>query len=109
MGSSHMLEIVQNRRELGTFRFATPPSLQFDRYPPSTISAHPDCGFSALRRWQVRHRSRWTLHLGLGAVYRSETDLLEPIRWNVAYPVTWRAALKRHTLFAFSVRHGSDA
>lgn len=104
-----MLEVDQSRWELGAFRFATAQYLKFNRYPPSTISAHPYWGFSAMRRWQVLHRSRWKLYLGFGAVYRSETDLLEPIRWNFAYLVSLRYALRRNTFLEFSVRHWSDA
>lgn len=62
-----------------------------------------------MRRWQILHRSRWKLYLGIGAAYRNETDLLEPIRWNFAYPVALRYALRRSTFLELSVRHWSDA
>lgn len=104
-----LLELDQSRWELGAFRFATPQYLKFSRFPPSTISAHPYWGFSAMRRWQVLHRSRWKVYVGFGAVYRSETDLLEPIRWNFAYLVSLRYALRQNTFLEFSVRHWSDA
>ena len=103
-----MLEMDQSRWELGVFRFSTDQYLKYPRYPPSTLSAHPYWGFSAMRRWQVLHRARWKIYFGLGAAYRSETDLLEPMRWNLAYLIGIRYALKRNTFLEFTMRHWSD-
>lgn len=104
-----MLEIDQSRWEIGVYRFATNQYLKYPGFPPSTISAHPYWGFTAMRRWQVLHRKRWKLYLGFGAAYRSETDLLEPIHWNFAYLVALRYALRGGTFLELSVRHWSDA
>ena len=103
-----MLEMDQSRWELGVFRFSADQYLKYPGFPPRTISAHPYWGFSAMRRWQVLHRARWKIYFGLGAAYRSETDLLEPMHWNLAYLIGIRYTLKPNAFLEFSMRHWSD-
>jgi hypothetical protein len=104
-----LVELDGSRFELGAFRFATQQYLKSPGWPPYTVSAHPYWGFSAMRRWQVLHRSRFKLYLGLGVAYRSETDLLEASKWNFAYLVAVRYSLGRHVFLELGARHWSDA
>jgi len=98
------LELDQSRWELGAFRF---PNAQ--RYRDNDHATDPYWGFTAMRRWQVLHRSRARLYLGFGANYRSETDYLESTRWNFAYLVAVRFDLDSHgRLLELGIRHWSD-
>lgn len=103
------LEIDDSRWELGAFRFSTSQYLKSSRYPPSTLSAHPYWGFSAMRRWQVLHRSRCRLYLGFGASYKTETDLLDATRWNFAYLFAIRYTLAKSVFIELGLRHWSNA
>src|SRR5262245_51455963 len=67
-----MLELDDSRWELGAFRMTN--SQRFARGPLPKYAANPYWGFTAMRRWQVLHRSRGRLYLGIGANYRSEID-----------------------------------
>ncbi len=99
------LELDESRWELGAFRFTNE-----QRYRDNAHATNPYWGFTAMRRWQVLHRSRSRLYLGLGANYRSETDYLETTRWNFAYLVAVRFDLDPHgRLLELAVRHWSDA
>lgn len=104
-----LIEIDQSRWEVGVFRFATTQYLKESRYPPSAVSAKPFWGFSILRRWQVLHRARWKLYLGVGASYQTRTNLLDSTRWNFAYLLAVRYALSRKAFLELSVRHWSNA
>ena len=104
-----LVEIADSRFELGAFRFATRQYLKSPGWPIGTVSAHPYWGFSAMRRWQVLHRSRFKLYLGLGAAYRSETDLLEASKWNFAYVVAIRYSPTSDVFLEACARHWSDA
>lgn len=104
-----MIEIDRSRFELGAFRFATRQFLKEAGHPPSTVSAYPYWGFSAMRRWQILHRSRMKLYVGIGAAYRTQTDLLESTRWNFAYLFAIRYSLGTRVFVEASVRHWSNA
>lgn len=104
-----VLEIDDSRFELGAFRFTTQQYLKESGWPPATVSAHPYWGFSAMRRWQVLHRSRFKVYLGLGAAYRSETDLVESSKWDFALVAAVRYSLGRHAFLEAAARHWSDA
>jgi len=98
------LELDQSRWELGVFRFTNA-----QRYRDNDHATDPYWGFTAMRRWQVLHRSRARLYLGFGANYRSETDYLESTRWNFAYLVAVRFDLDSHgRLLELGIRHWSD-
>lgn len=98
------LELDQSRWELGVFRFTNA-----QRYRDNDHAASPYWGFTAMRRWQVLHRSRVRLYLGFGANYRSETDYLESTRWNFAYLVALRFDLDSHgRLLELGIHHWSD-
>ena len=63
-----------------------------------------------MRRWQVLHRQRGRLYLGVGANYRTEIDYLESTNWNFAYVLAARFDLGKHgSLVELGVRHWSDA
>jgi len=98
------LELDQSRWELGVFRFTNA-----QRYLDNDHATNPYWGFTAMRRWQILHRSRARLYLGFGANYRSETDYLESTRWNFAYLVAVRFDLDSHgRLLELGIRHWSD-
>ena len=98
------LELDQSRWEVGAFRFTNA-----QRYDENDHATNPYWGFTAMRRWQVLHRSRGRLYLGFGANYRSETDYLESTRWNFAYLVAVRFDLDSHgRLLELGIRHWSD-
>ena len=65
------LELDESRWELGAFRMTNA-----QRYRENDHATNPYWGFTAMRRWQVLHRSRGRLYLGFGANYRSEIDYL---------------------------------
>jgi hypothetical protein len=104
-----LFELDGSRFELGAFRFATQQYLKSAGWPRNTVSAYPYWGLSAMRRWQILHRSRFKLYLGLGAAYRSETDLLVASKWNFAYLVAIRYSPGSHVFLELGVRHWSDA
>ena len=102
------LELADSRWELGIFRMTN--SQRFARGSFPKYATHPYWGFTAMRRWQVLHRSRGRLYLGFGANYRSETDDLETTRWNFAYLVAVRFDLDSHgRLLELGIRHWSNA
>jgi len=104
------VELQHSRWELGAFRFATAQNAGGSALPTGTHTANPYWGFTALRRWQVLHRSWGKLYLGFGANYRTEVDHLESTHWNFAYLVAARFALGAHNrALEFGVRHWSDA
>jgi hypothetical protein len=99
------LELDASRWELGAFRFANA-----QRYRDNAHATHPYWGFTAMRRWQVLHRSRIRLYVGFGANYSSEVDYLETTRWNFAYLIAARFDLPTHgRLLEFGIRHWSNA
>jgi Lipid A 3-O-deacylase (PagL) len=103
-------ELEDSRWELGAFRFATAQSAAGSALPPSTHTANPYWGFTAMRRWQILHRPWGKLYLGFGANYRTEVDYLESTRWNFAYLVATRFGLGAHNrTLELGVRHWSDA
>lgn len=104
-----ILEIDQSRWEIAALRFSSDQYLKESFAPPSTVSARPYWGFSVLRRWQVLHRSRWKLYLGIGGSYQTQRNLLDSTRWNFAYLFAVRYALSRHKFLELSVRHWSNA
>jgi hypothetical protein len=104
-----LLEIDRSRWEIGAYRFLTRQSLNSPTFPPSTISAHPFWAFSAMRRWQILHGSRWKLYLGFGASYQTQIDLLDATKLNFAYLLAFRYAPGRHVFLEFSARHWSNA
>ena len=98
------LELDESRWELGAFRM-----VNAQRYLGNDRATNPYWGFTAMRRWQVLHRSRGRLYLGFGANYRSETDYLETTRWNFAYLVAARFDLDSHgRLLELGIRHWSN-
>ena len=98
------LELDQSRWEVGAFRFTNA-----QRYDENDHATSPYWGFTAMRRWQVLHRSRGRLYLGFGANYRSETDYLESTRWNFAYLVAVRFDMDSHgRLLELGIHHWSD-
>ena len=104
-----LLEFDDSRFELGAFRFATQQYLKSPGWPPSTVSAHRYWASSAMRRWQILHRSWFKLYLGTGAVYRSETDLLDASKWDFAWLVAMRYSPGGHVFVELDLRHWSDA
>lgn len=104
------LEIDDSRWELGAFRFATRQYLkEVPKFRPSTIAAKPYWGFSAMRRWQILHRSPTRLYLGIGANYRTETDLLIGSKWNFSLLVAIRFDVGKDSILELAVRHWSNA
>ena len=103
------LEIDRSRWEIGGYRFLTNQFLKEPDFPPSTISARPFCGFTAMHRWLILHRARWRLYLGFGAAYQTPADLLDATQWNFAYLLALRYSLDKHLFFEFSARHWSNA
>jgi len=98
------LELDQSRWELGAFRMTNS-----QRYLNNDHATNPYWGFTAMRRWQVLHRSPFRLYLGFGANYRSETDYLETTRWNFAYLLAARFDLdSRGRLLELGIRHWSN-
>jgi Lipid A 3-O-deacylase (PagL) len=104
------LELDDSRWELGAFRFATAQRFAELGLPPSLHSTNPYWGFTAMRRWQVLHRSRFKLYFGFGANYKTETDHLDGTRWNFAYLLAVRFDLDAHgRLLELGIRHWSNA
>jgi hypothetical protein len=98
------LELDESRWELGAFRMTNA-----QRYRENDRATNPYWGFTAMRRWQVLHRSRSRLYLGFGANYRSEVDYLETTRWNFAYLVALRFDLHSHgRLLELGIHHWSN-
>jgi hypothetical protein len=98
------LELDESRWELGAFRMTNA-----QRYRENDHATNPYWGFTAMRRWQVLHRSRGRLYLGFGANYRSEIDYLETTRWNFAYLVAVRVDLDSHgRLLELGMHHWSN-
>jgi hypothetical protein len=98
------LELDQSRWGLGGFRFTNA-----QRYDENDHATSPYWGLTAMRRWQVLHRSPVRLYLGFGGNYRSELDYLESTRWNFAYLVAVRFDLDSHgRLLELGIRHWSD-
>jgi hypothetical protein len=98
------LELDESRWELGAFRMTNA-----QRYGEIDHATNPYWGFTAMRRWQVLHRSRARLYLGFGANYRSEIDYLETTQWNFAYLVALRFDLDSHgRLLELGIRHWSN-
>jgi Lipid A 3-O-deacylase (PagL) len=105
-----MLELDDSRWELGALRFATAQHVVGVPLTASTRAASPYWGFTAMRRWQVSHRGRTRLYLGVGANYRTEEDYLEATRWNFAYLIAVRFDLDGNSrTVELGVRHWSDA
>ena len=102
-----VLEIDDGRYELGAFRLATDQYLKESGRPP--ISAHPYWGFSAMRRWQILHRSKVKLYLGLGVAYRTETDLLVATKFNFSLLFAIRDTVSKRVFLELSLRHWSNA
>ena len=99
------LELDDSRWELGIFRM-----MNAQHYRDNDHATNPYWGFTAVRRWQVLHRSTFRLYVGFGANYRSETDYLESTRWNFAYLVAARFDLDSHgKLLELGIHHWSDA
>jgi len=97
-------ELDESRWELGAFRMTNA-----QRYRENDRAANPYWGFTAMRRWQVRHRSRDRLYVGFGANYRSEIDYLETTRWNFAYLVAVRFDLDSHgRVLELGIHHWSN-
>jgi Lipid A 3-O-deacylase (PagL) len=104
------LELDDRRWELGAFRFATEQHVAGAVLPSGTAAAaDPYWGFTAMRRWQVLHRSWGRFYLGVGANYRSETDYFEVTHWNFAYLVAARFDIGPGTGLEFGIRHWSNA
>lgn len=103
------LEIDGSRWEVGAYRFLTRQYLKSANFPPGTAGARPYWAFTAMRRWQILHRSRWKVYVGIGAAYQTQTDLLDATRWNFAYLLALRYSAGRHVFFEFSARHWSNA
>ncbi|HTX24543.1 MAG TPA: acyloxyacyl hydrolase [Steroidobacteraceae bacterium] len=104
-----LLEIDDSRWELGAFRIATAQYLKEDPpFPASLRSANPEWGFTAMRRWQVLHRSWGKLYLGFGASYKTESDWLDA-SWNFAYLIGARFEVGSGSILELSVRHWSNA
>lgn len=104
------LELDQSRWELGAFRFTTGQHFAESGYPENVYAARPYWGLSAMRRWQILHRSLARLYVGVGANYRSEIDYLEETRWNFAYLLALRFDLGAHgPPLELGVRHWSNA
>ena len=98
------LELDESRWELGAFRMTNA-----QRYRENDHATNPYWGFTAMRRWQVLHRSPGRLYFGFGANYRSEIDYLETTRWNFAYLVAVRFDLDSHgRLLELGIHHWSD-
>jgi hypothetical protein len=94
----------ESRWELGAFRMTNA-----QRYGEIDHATNPYWGFTAMRRWQVLHRSRARLYLGFGANYRSEIDYLETTQWNFAYLVALRFELDSHgKMLELGIRHWSN-
>lgn len=103
------LEIDGSRWELGAYRFLTRQYLKSSLFPPGTVGAPPFWAFTAMHRWQILHRSRWKLYVGLGAAYQTRTDRLDATQWNFAYVLALRYSAGRHVFLEFSARHWSNA
>lgn len=104
------LELDDSRWEIGAFRIARRQFLdEYPKFPAATIAARPYWGFTAMRRWQILHRSRVRLYLGFGANYRTETDLLTATKWNFSGMIGVRFDLGRHVLLEVGLRHWSNA
>lgn len=104
------LELDESRWELGAFRFATAQRVPISDVPRSYHAANPYWGFTAMRRWQVLHRSFGRFYLGVGANYRTEIDYLEATNWNFAYLLAARFDLGKHgSVVELGIRHWSDA
>jgi hypothetical protein len=105
-----VLELDQSRWELGAFRFATDQRVDKHYGPADGLAANPYWGFTAMRRWQVLHRSWGKIYVGFGANYRNESDYLEISRWNFAYLIAVRFDVGLHgTALEVGIRHWSDA
>jgi hypothetical protein len=99
------LELHESRWELGVYRMVSA-----QHYRDNDHATNPYWGFTAMRRWQLLHRSRFRLYAGVGANYRSETDYLESTRWNFAYLVAARIDLdSQGRLLELGIHHWSDA
>jgi hypothetical protein len=104
------LELDDSRWELGAFRFTGAQRFAESRFPANAYAAYPYWGFTAMRRWQVLHRSWGKLYLGFGGNYRTEIDYLEATRWNFAYLVAARFEIDSHgRLLELGLHHWSDA
>jgi Lipid A 3-O-deacylase (PagL) len=104
------LELDESRWELGAFRFATAQRFNFKDLGPWALSAKPYWGFTAMRRWQVLHRSRVRFYIGFGANYKTQTDYLDATRWNFAYLGAVRFDIDAHgRLLELGIRHWSNA
>jgi Lipid A 3-O-deacylase (PagL) len=103
------LEIDDSRWELGAFRLAR-KEVAVGYGPPDKTAAEPNWGFSAMRRWQILHRSWGRLYFGFGGAYKLETDYVSSSRANFAYVLAARFALGRHgALLEIATRHWSNA
>jgi hypothetical protein len=103
------LELEDSRWELGAYRFATAEEALGRYPPPSGRATNPYWGFTAMRRWQVLHRSWGKIYLGAGANYRTEIDYLEATRWNFAWLAAARYDLGTHNkVLELDVRHWSN-
>jgi hypothetical protein len=104
------LELDQSRWELGAYRFASGQHFAESGYPESVYAAQPYWGLTAMRRWQILHRSPFRLYAGFGAAYRSKLDYLDPTRWDFAFVIAARFDLGPHgRVLELGVRHWSDA
>jgi len=105
------LELDESRWELGAFRVASRQIAIGHGYPPPDYtSAAPFWGFSAMRRWQFLHRSRFRLYAGAGGSYKTEIDTLDATRLNFSYMLAARFDLGAGgSLFEIATRHWSNA
>ena len=104
------LELDDSRWEIGAFRIARRQLLkEYPKFAASTIAARPYWGFTAMHRWQILHRSRVRLYLGLGVNYRTETDMLTATKWNLSAMIGLRFDLGRNALVEIALRHWSNA
>jgi hypothetical protein len=103
------LELSDSRWELGAFRMARRQTAL--GYPsPNDTAAEPYWGFSAMRRWQILHRSWSRWYLGAGGSYKTETDYYNSTRWNFAYLIALRFDLgSSHSVLEIATRHWSNA
>ncbi|HVW68624.1 MAG TPA: acyloxyacyl hydrolase [Steroidobacteraceae bacterium] len=101
------LELNESRWEVGGFRMAR-RQIAMGYGPPDKVAAEPYWAASVMRRWQFLHRPWGRLYFGFGAVYRTETDYLDPTRWDFAYLLAARFDVEAG-LLEVAVRHWSDA
>jgi hypothetical protein len=101
------LELADSRWEVGAFRMAR--TQWITGRSQDVPAAEPYWGFTAMRRWQILHRSWGKLYFGFGGNYRTETDYLIATHWNFAYLVAVRFDMgDRGSLLEVAIRHWSN-